>query len=123
MEALAHCGELYGLPMTPPFEIEQSLGCEEPGVLGYTAEDGSRRPFRRWQMVVPRDGTYWVETEGAIVSVLRCGTCEERELFAFIGTALMEGRSIDLAAGLYTLEVTELLDGHDTFRLAVRETE
>lgn len=32
----------------------------------------------------------------------------------------MDGNSIELEAGHYTLEVRELLDGHDTFRLAVR---
>lgn len=121
MTALAYCGDVHGPVLAPPFELEQSLACDEAGVLGYTAEDGSRQPFRRWQVEIPRDGSYWVEAEGAVISVLRCGSCEERELFAFNGSALMEGRSIELEAGLHTLEVRELLQGHETFRLVLRE--
>lgn len=119
--AVSYCGDVYGPVLEPPFELEQSLACDEPGVLGYAAEDGSRRPFRRWQVEIPRDGSYWVEAEGAIVNVLRCGSCEEREIFAFNGSALMEGRAFELEAGLYTLEVRELLEGHETFRLVLRE--
>jgi hypothetical protein len=119
--ALSYCGNVYGPVLEPPFELEQSLACDEPGVLGYTAEDGSRHPIRHWQVEIPRDGSYWVEAEGAVISVLRCGSCEERELFAFNGTALMEGGTFELEAGLYTLEVRELLEGHDTFRLVLRE--
>jgi hypothetical protein len=121
MVALAHCGDIYGPVLEPPLELEQSLACDEPGVLGYTAEDGSRRPFRRWQVEIPRDGSYWVEAEGAVINVLRCGSCEERALSYFNGSALMEGTSFALEAGLYTFEVGELFEGHDTFRLVLRE--
>lgn len=121
MVALSFCGDVYGPALEPPFELEQSLACDEPGVLGYAAADGSRHPFRRWQIEIPDGGPYWVEAEGAVISVLRCGSCEERGFFYFNGTALMGGMSVELDAGLYTLEVRELLDGHDTFRLVVRE--
>lgn len=121
MVALAFCGDLYGPVLEPPFEVEQSLACDEPGVLGYTAEDGSRHPFRRFHVLIPRDGSYWVEAEGAVFSGIRCGSCEERGTQYFNGSALMEGQVLEVQAGLYSFEVNDLLEGHDTFRLAVRE--
>lgn len=121
MNALAFCGDLYGPVSVPPFEIERSLECEDSDTLGYTTRDGVLRPFRRWQMAVPRAGTYRVEAEGAVIHVLRCGSCEERDKLYFNGTALMDGMVMELDAGLYTLEVNQLLDGHETFRLAIRE--
>jgi hypothetical protein len=123
MVALAHCGDLYGPVMEPPFELEQSLSCEEEGVLGYAAEDGSRHPFRRWHLLIPRDGSYWVEAEGAIFSGIRCGACDERGTQYFNGSALMEGQVLEVEAGLYAFEVNEIFEGHDTFRLAIREAE
>jgi hypothetical protein len=117
--ALAFCGDLYGPVLEPPFEIELSLACEDPDVLGYTAEDGSRHPFRRWQILFPKDGPYWVEAEGAVFSGIRCGSCDERGTQYFNGSALMEGQALQVMAGLYVFEVNELLEGHETFRLAI----
>jgi hypothetical protein len=122
MVATSHCGDVYGPVLAPPFELEQSLLCDEPGVLGYSTEDGWRSPFRRWQVLIPHAGTYRVELEGAPVFGLRCGSCDERLApIPFHGALGMPFFDFELEAGLYTFEVNELLDGHDTFRIALRE--
>ncbi len=124
MVALAYYNNMLGPVLEPPFEIEQSLACDEPGTLGFTTEDDSRSPFRLWHVFLPRDGTYWVEAEGTFIYGLHCGSCEERaDSIPFNGTVLMEGRDVELEAGLYVFEVNQLLDGHETFRLAIREHE
>jgi hypothetical protein len=122
MTALAFCGDILGPVLEPPFAIEHSLACEEPDVLGFTAEDGSRHPYRRLRVLIPEDGAYRVEAEGAIFWGIRCGSCEERGTLTINGSALMQGQVVELEAGLYTFEVNQLIFDHETFRLAIRPT-
>ncbi len=119
MMALAHCGETLGVPYETPFEVEASLECSEPGVLGFSSGDGQMRPFRRFQAVIAQSGPHRVEVEGAVIFGMRCGSCAERlGPIAFNGSA-PPTEPIELDAGLYVFEVSQLIDEHASFRLKI----